>query len=140
MKKSEFVIAIIIMTVLAIALLYVATPQVRGMVNSLFRRVQMVDDNTRYSTMRTVEDTARAMIASHKADVLTWEQYRYSENEQEYSWSQQAKMRANKTASSYNNYLLKNRYVWRDNIPADIALELPVIVGEELHFGSGGGV
>ena len=36
-------------------------------------------------------------------------------------------MRANKTASSYNNYILANSYIWKDNIPADIYNELPII-------------
>lgn len=34
-------------------------------------------------------------------------------------------MRANKTASIYNNYILKNDYIWQNNIPADIYIELP---------------
>lgn len=36
-------------------------------------------------------------------------------------------MRANKTASTYNNYILKNSYVWRGNVLADIYMELAYI-------------
>lgn len=36
-------------------------------------------------------------------------------------------MRANKTASSYNNYILKNSFVWNGNVPADIKMELPYL-------------
>lgn len=43
------------------------------------------------------------------------------------SWADQAKMRANRTAANYNNYILKNSYVWSGNIPEDILAELPII-------------
>ena len=39
-------------------------------------------------------------------------------------------MRANKTAASYNNYILKNSYVWSDNVPKDIYTKLDYIEGE----------
>lgn len=34
-------------------------------------------------------------------------------------------MRANKTASTYNNYILKNEYIWKGNVPSDIYMSLP---------------
>ena len=40
------------------------------------------------------------------------------------SWAEQAKMRANKTAASYNEYVLKNSFVWNGNVPADIRTSL----------------
>ena len=43
------------------------------------------------------------------------------------TWAAQAKMRANKTASSYNNYILQNNFVWKDNIPEDIRTTLDII-------------
>lgn len=36
-------------------------------------------------------------------------------------------MRANKTASTYNNYILENSFVWSGNVPDDIAKELDYI-------------
>lgn len=36
-------------------------------------------------------------------------------------------MRANKTASTYNNYILKNSFVWDGNIPSDINYSLEYI-------------
>ena len=67
------------------------------------------------------------MIASYESDKLTYEQYKDSENEEKQSWAEQAKMRANNTASTYNNYMLKNSYVWENNIPSDIKAELEFI-------------
>jgi hypothetical protein len=67
------------------------------------------------------------MVASYEADKLTYEQYKDSESKEEQSWASQAKMRANRTAANYNNYVLKNSYVWEDNIPADIATELSIV-------------
>jgi len=89
--------------------------------------VQKVDDATNYETLQKVENTARAMISSYESDKLTYEQYKDSDSTEKQSWAEQAKMRANKTASTYNNYLLQNSFVWEGNIPADIASELPIV-------------
>ena len=81
---------------------------------------QKIDDATNYETRKTVEDSCRAMIASYEADKLTYEQYKDSESDEQRSWADQAKMRANRTAANYNNYILKNSYVWSGNIQEDI--------------------
>ena len=88
---------------------------------------QKIDDATNYETRKTVEDSCRAMIASYEADKLTYEQYKDSESDEQRSWADQAKMRANRTAANYNNYILTNSYVWSGNIPEDILLQLPSI-------------
>lgn len=88
---------------------------------------QKIDDATNYETRKTVENSCRAMVSSYKADKLTWEQYKDSENSEQRSWADQAKMRANRTATNYNNYILKNSYVWDGNVPDDILSELAVI-------------
>lgn len=129
MKTFGIVMLCILLFVLFIGLpiFFGATPMGRGMWNSWFHAVQKVDDATRYDTRKQVEDTCRSMIASYNSDKLTYEQYKDSENEEKQSWAEQAKMRANKTASSYNNYILENSYVWEGNVPADINYKLPYI-------------
>lgn len=92
--------------------------------NSWFGLVQRADDATNYETLKQVEDTCRSMIASYEADRLTYEQYKNSEDDEQQSWAEQAKMRANRTASTYNNYILENSYVWSGNVPNDIDGEL----------------
>lgn len=103
------------------------TPAGRGFFNTWDYNVQKVDDKTRYETIKKVEDTCRSMISSFESDKLTYEQYKNSDNEEKQGWAEQAKIRANKTASSYNNYILKNSFVWEDNIPDDIKNSLDVI-------------
>lgn len=93
--------------------------------NNWFHAVQKADDDTNYKTKKKVEDTCRAMIASYNADKLTYEQYRDSDSKEKQGWAEQAKMRANKTASTYNNYILKNEYIWKGNVPSDIYMTLP---------------
>lgn len=88
--------------------------------NLWFGSVQKVDDATNYETKKVVEDTCRAMVASYESDRLTWEQYKDADTREKQNWAEQAKMRANKTAASYNNYILKNSHVWSGNVPADI--------------------
>lgn len=88
---------------------------------------QKIEDATSYETRKQVEDSCRAMVSSYEADKLTYEQYKDSEVKEEVSWANQAKMRANRTAANYNNYILKNFYVWDGNVPDDIMMELEVI-------------
>lgn len=89
--------------------------------------IQKIEDNTNYDTLKTVEETARSMISSYEYDLSVYEQYKDSEDKERQGWAEQSKMRANRTASSYNNYLLENSFVWKDNIPSDIKTELPMI-------------
>ena len=103
------------------------TPAGRGIMNTYFHKVQEVDDKTNYKTKKEVEDSCRAMISSYESDRLTYEQYKDSDSEEQKGWADQAKMRANKTASTYNNYVLSNNYVWADNVPADIKATLEYI-------------
>ena len=102
-------------------------PTGKAIWNNWFHAVQKVDDDTNYKTKKKVEDTCRAMIASYNADKLTYEQYRDGDSEEKQGWAEQAKMRANKTASTYNNYILKNEYIWNGNVPSDIYMTLPYI-------------
>lgn len=104
-----------------------ATPTGKALWNNWFFAVQKADDATNYATRKEVEDTCRAMMASYTSDKLTYEQYKGSDNEEKQSWAEQARMRANKTAASYNEYILKNSFVWEGNVPADIAASLPYI-------------
>lgn len=99
----------------------------RGVLNTYEYNVQKIDDVTNYETIKEVEDSCRAMISSYESDKLTYEQYKDSDSEEKRSWAEQAKMRANKTATSYNNYILKNSFVWSGNIPKDIQKELIII-------------
>lgn len=67
------------------------------------------------------------MIASYKTDRATYEQYKNSTSDEKQSWAEQAKMRANKTANTYNEYILKNSFVFEGNIPTDIETRLMII-------------
>ena|GEM_PF-271325 len=85
---------------------------------------QRIDDATNYETIKRVENTCRSMIASYQADKITYEQYKESDNAEKQSWAEQAKMRANRTAASYNEYILSNSFIWRENVPDDIFEQL----------------
>jgi hypothetical protein len=58
---------------------------------------------------------------------LIYEQNKDSEDKELRNYAENAKMRANTTASNYNNYILKNEYIWKGNVPSDIAYQLPYI-------------
>lgn len=101
-------------------------PSGRATWNNYTHSLKKADEN-QYETKKQVEDTARAMIASYQTDIDTYNQYKDSDNEEKQSWAEQAKMRANRTANSYNEYILKNSYIWEDNIPSDIRHSLEKI-------------
>lgn len=127
MSKVGTIIVTIISVILIGAIIFFGfTPGGRSVWNSYTHSLEKADEN-QYETKKQVEDTARAMIASYKSDVATYEQYKDSDNEEKQSWAEQAKMRANRTANSYNEYILKNSYVWEDNIPSDIDYSLPIV-------------
>ena len=120
MSKVGTIIVTIISVILIGAIIFFGfTPGGRSVWNNYTHSLEKADEN-QYETKKQVEDTARSMIASYKSDVATYEQYKDSDNEEKQSWAEQAKMRANRTANSYNEYILKNSYVWEDNIPSDI--------------------
>lgn len=129
MRKSVITVLIVLACILIIGLplYFTATPSGVSAWNNWFGTVQKADDDTNYETLKKVEDTCRSMISSYNSDKLTYEQYKDSDDEEKQNWAEQAKMRANKTASTYNNYILKNDYIWQNNIPADIYRELPYI-------------
>lgn len=123
----KFGIAVLIFIAVLVVLLpfyFGVTPSGRTVWNNWFHAVQKADDDTNYETIKKVEDTCRSMISSYNADKLTYEQYKDSEDKEKQSWAEQAKMRANKTASTYNNYVMKNNYIWKGNVPSDIYMEL----------------
>lgn len=129
MSKGKIVAIITILVILFVGLpiFFGVTPAGKSIWNSWFHSVQVADDNTNYETKKHVEDTCRSMISTYNSDRLVYEQYKNSDEKEKQSWAEQAKMRANKTASTYNNYVLKNKYVWKNNVPDDIAMMLSYI-------------
>lgn len=99
-------------------------------INSWFNKVdyelEKQNDSQRYNKKKQVEDTARAMISSYESDILTYLTM-LKENKQ---IALQAKIRANNTAVQYNEYILKNNYLWKENIPEDIKTKLEIIQEE----------
>lgn len=123
MKSFLIVISVIVGIVVFCFLVLGLT----GAFNVFEFKLKKIDDATNYDTIKKVEDTCRAMIASYDADKLAWRMYKDSASAEKQSWAEQAKMRANQTAASYNEYILKNSFIWKENIPPDIASRLDYI-------------
>ena len=127
MSKTEKVLTAILIALVLMAAFFCITPVGVALRNSYGFAVQKVDDATRYETRKKVEDTCRAMIANYEADRLSYEQYKQRDDTQKQGWAEQAKMRANRTAASYNEYYLKNSFVWSGAVPSDIRGSLPYL-------------
>ena len=127
MSKTEKVLTAILIALVLMAAFFCITPVGVALRNSYGFAVQKVDDATRYETRKKVEDTCRAMIANYEADRISYEQYKDNPDPEKQGWAEQAKMRANRTAASYNEYYLKNSFVWSGAVPSDIRGSLPYL-------------
>ena len=127
MNKTEKVLTAILIALVLMAAFFCITPVGVALRNSYGFAVQKVDDATRYETRKKVEDTCRAMIANYEADRISYEQYKDNPDPEKQGWAEQAKMRANRTAASYNEYYLKNSFVWSGAVPSDIRGSLPYL-------------
>lgn len=113
-------LGIILAVILIIGVIFFKlTPTGRSIWNQ-YRFTMHKTDEITYEQRKNVEDTCRAMISSWNFDVLTYKQYKDADTAEKQGWAEQAKMRANKTAASYNEYVLKNSFVWAGNVPTDI--------------------
>lgn len=113
--------------ILSLTIFFGLTTTGRAIWNEWMFSLNKVDEQT-YENQREVENTCRAMIASYNSDKLIYLQYKDSEVQEEISWANNAKIRANTTASTYNNYILENSFVWEDNIPNDIIYVLEYLI------------
>ena len=128
MSEPSKIIVAVLCTILILAMLFfMFVPSGRAIWKSYQHTMHKVDDATLYQTRKKVEDSCRAMISSYTSDILTYDQYKDSADTEKQGWAEQAKMRANKTAASYNEYVLKNSYVWEGNVPNDIRKQLDYI-------------
>ena len=125
MKVKVFIILICIL-ILAFFVLLESSTDFRAFVNRIDYRLKKVDEATNYDSLKKVEDTCRTMIASFISDKMIFEQYNGQAGERQ-SWADQAKMRANKTAAVYNEYILKNNFIWEYNVPRDILTSIDYI-------------
>ena len=116
-------------TIIAIAVVlgFFIAPSIQKTFNKMEYELEKVDEETDYETLKTVEDTCRAYIASYEADKITYDTNKMLDSLQAMELANAAKTRANRTAAVYNTYYLQNSYVWKDNVPADIKAELPYI-------------
>lgn len=125
-KKKYILHGVLAALAIFTLLFFTVIPTGRAMINDWKYSLKKVDEKT-YENQKEVEDTCRAMISSYTQDKLVYEQYKDSEVDEERSWANNAKIRANNTASTYNNYILKNSYVWQGNVPSDIYATLEYI-------------
>lgn len=117
--------------ILIVVVFFGATPVGRAMWNNWFHTVQKADDATSYETRKSVEGTCRAMIATYEKDKAEYEANMKLYETTGYGFYIEVatgyRQQANSTASTYNNYVLKNSYVFEGNVPADIKTELEML-------------
>lgn len=110
-----------------IVLVCICSPIGVALVNNYGYMMQKADDMTSYKTRKQVEDTCRSLIVSYENDKLMYLQYKDSEKSEQQGWAANAKIRANNAALTYNEYILKNNYVFDGIVPSDIKNELEIL-------------
>lgn len=122
--KACKVIGIVLATILLVSIIFfIATPMGRTVWNNYTHSLNKADEVS-YETRKQVEDTARAYMVNYKTDVDIYLTYCDSEDENKREYADAARMRAIATANSYNEYLQKNSYVFKDNMPDDLPYNL----------------
>lgn len=128
MKKRYYVIiGVVAALLIGTAIFFGATPVGRKLVTGYEADMEKAGEDT-YTNKKKVEDTCRAYYASYKADKAGYEQYKDDADEYYSRLAQQYKQRANQTATTYNEYFLKNEYVWKGNVPSDLPRHLDLLV------------
>ena len=125
-KGWTIFISILATIIISTTIFFAATPTGRAIWNDWMFALNKVDEHT-YENQREVENTCRAMIATYNIDKNIYLQYKDSTDSEQASWANNAKIRANSTASIYNNYIIQNSFVWQDNVPSDIFMTLAYI-------------
>ena len=118
--KDKYEIGIVILYIL------ILIPLILGLFVKYDFKLRKIEEES-YKNKQTVEETARNMIAQYESDRLTYEQYKDNVKDKYQDLAESAKTRANNTAIKYNEYMLKNEYIWKDNIPKDIYYKLEII-------------
>ena len=125
--RKCIIATVLLMVVLILANFLTGCASMTGRYHTWRNDIMQTADRTRYETRKQVEDTCRATIVNYEADKTTWELYKDHEGAEQRGWADAARIRANTTAIKYNEYILKNSFVWEGNVPDDIETELPYI-------------
>ena len=122
-KLGTIIVSSLAVILVAVIIFFGFTPTGKGILLGYENEMKEVDEAS-YETRKQVEDTCRAMISSYKSDVDIWNMYKDSDNPNQRNYADAARIRAVKTANEYNEYVLKNSYVWKENVPSDIYMRL----------------
>ena len=136
-KLFKVVMVLLIMLATLVMLLgigggfaYSTVPSFRAWVNEFQFRRDVVDAETDYTNRKGVEDQARAMLANYNYALQEYNTYKDFLDTDDKARAQRAldaKSSANKTVAAYNEYLTKNNYIFKGNLPSDIPSFLPYV-------------
>lgn len=115
-------------TILVIACLI---PGSRAVINEYIFGIRRVDEQINYNNRKSVEDTARSVIVNYNTYRNEYGLYKdYCNKPEEKNKCQRAldsKILANQAAEQYNEYVQKNNYIFKGNLPQDIPAYLEKI-------------
>ena len=117
-KIAKVIITFVVLLVIAFLI-----PGSRAVINEYIFGIRRVDEQINYNNRKSVEDTARSVIVNYNTYKNEYEMYKnYCEKPEDKS-----KLLANQAAEQYNEYLQKNNYIFKGNLPRDIPVYLEKI-------------
>lgn len=116
---------IVLVTVILLFVFFRFTPQGQEIWNQ-YRKSGKTDEITD-EQRKEVEDTCRAMISSWETDAEQYRRYKDSDTAEYKELAEQSRINANITATTYNEYLLLNGYVFGDKLPDGVYAVIDVI-------------
>ena len=125
-KIAKVIITFVVLLVIAFLI-----PGSRAVINEYIFGIRRVDEQINYNNRKSVEDTARSVIVNYNTYRDEYELYKnYCEKPEDKSKCQRAldsKFLANQAAEQYNEYLQKNNYIFKWNLPQDTPVYLEKI-------------
>ena len=91
------------------------------------KRILFITDEITDEQRKEVEDTCRAMISSWETDAEQYRRYKNSDTAEYKELAEQSRINANITATSYNDYILLNGYVFGDTLPDGVYAVIEII-------------
>lgn len=127
MRKFHVVLISVGATILlGTGIFFGATPTGRRIITGYNYDMEKAGENN-YENRKKVEETLRSYYASYKADKAAYEMYKDETDEYYVRLAQSYRVRANNTATTYNEYFTKNSFVFANNIPSDLPRHLELI-------------
>ena len=123
---AKVFITILSVVLIAAIVFFGFTPVGRGVFSRYEHDLTKEEQDNNYANRKAVEDSARATLTDYNRNLALYNQYKDDESDFGKQMAAAYKTQAITDATKYNDYITKNRYLWKDNLPPDLPNFLPL--------------